>query len=519
MPTSPPPPHNPPGFSPVIDSPSPSPPDSPPSAFPPLPDITVTVTAPVGSDCTPTDQNQRPNLYQLETPVLEYNPRGRYRHQAWHRRSYSQPPPVQSQFNYNYNQALVQSQYDYNYNQPLFQSQSDYNQAPIWSRSSYSEKAIKELDKEYKKELRRADREVQHHTVVSKSIRFPPIPRAGLEQIFTPLPPLPPPPHFVPLPLPPPPRPPPGLEAPPSPVLEPLSAPPSPPEFALSPEELEFYTLFAEEMQYAALETRSTEELTPLIDAHIQKILEDLKAEETYTPTIVEDLTKPTEKLAQTIDHTLLKPEATEEQIKALCEEAIEHGFKSCCINPSHVRLVSTTLVNTPQTVTCSVIGFPLGATTTASKCYEASLAIFDGAKEIDMVLPVGQFLQSDYSYVYNDIMSVVRSAKGIPVKVIIETSLLKTQEQKIAACWIAAEAGASWVKTSTGFNGGGASVEDVRLMRVAVAFKEGVKVKASGGVRNFEQAIEMVKAGASRIGTSNGVAIMGGKKAEGGAY
>ncbi|KAF3315005.1 hypothetical protein TWF173_004219 [Orbilia oligospora] len=264
-------------------------------------------------------------------------------------------------------------------------------------------------------------------------------------------------------------------------------------------------------MQSTVPEPRTNEELTPLIDAHIAKVLEDLKASEEYTPEIVDDLTKPTEKLAQTIDHTLLKPEATEDQIKVLCEEAIEHGFKSCCINPSHARLVSTTLSNTPQTITCSVIGFPLGATSTSSKCYEASLAILDGAKEIDMVLPIGQFLQSDYSYVYNDIFSVVRAAKGIPVKVIIETSLLKTQEQKIAACWIAAEAGAAWVKTSTGFNGGGATVEDVRLMRLAVKDNEGVKVKASGGVRNFEQAIGMIKAGASRIGTSNGVAIMGG--------
>ncbi|KAK6330913.1 hypothetical protein TWF718_003109 [Orbilia javanica] len=278
-------------------------------------------------------------------------------------------------------------------------------------------------------------------------------------------------------------------------------------------------------MQSNVPEPRTNEELTPLIEAHVAKVLEDLKSEiggaTEYTPDIVDDLTKPTEKLAQTIDHTLLKPEATEDQIKALCDEAIEYGFKSCCINPSHVRLVSTTLTNTPQTLACSVIGFPLGATTTSSKCYESSLAILDGAKEIDMVLPIGQFLQSDYSYVYNDIFSVVRATKGVPVKVIIETSLLKTQEQKIAACWIAAEAGAAWVKTSTGFNGGGATVEDVRLMRLAVAYKEGsVKVKASGGVRSFEQAIGVIKAGASRIGTSNGVAIMGGtpvKKENGG--
>ncbi|KAK6502291.1 hypothetical protein TWF506_002874 [Arthrobotrys conoides] len=275
-------------------------------------------------------------------------------------------------------------------------------------------------------------------------------------------------------------------------------------------------------MQSNVPDPRTNEELTPLVDAHVAKVLEDLKAEtsEEYTPDVVDDLTKATEKLAQTIDHTLLKPEATEDQIKALCEEAIEYGFKSCCINPSHARLVSTTLANTPQTITCSVIGFPLGATSTSSKCYEASLAILDGAKEIDMVLPIGQFLQSDYSYVYNDIFSVVRAAKGVPVKVIIETSLLKTQEQKIAACWIAAEAGAAWVKTSTGFNGGGATVEDVKLMRLAVKHNEGVKVKASGGVRTFEQAIGVIKAGASRIGTSNGVAIMGGnppKKENGG--
>ncbi|KAK6522099.1 hypothetical protein TWF281_002666 [Arthrobotrys megalospora] len=262
-------------------------------------------------------------------------------------------------------------------------------------------------------------------------------------------------------------------------------------------------------MQSTVSPPRTNEELTPLIDAHILKVLEDLNSEKEYTPQIVKDLSKPTEELAQTIDHTLLKPEATEDQIKSLCEEAVQHGFKSCCINPTHVRLVATTLSETTKTIPCSVIGFPLGTSSTSSKCYESSLAILDGAKEIDMVIPIGHLLSKNYSYVYNDILSVVRATKGLPVKVIIETSLVKTQEEKIAACWIAAEAGAMWVKTSTGFSGGGATVEDVRLMRLAVAHKEGVKVKASGGVRNFEQAINMIKAGASRIGTSNGVAIM----------
>ncbi|KAF3930203.1 hypothetical protein ABW20_dc0102523 [Dactylellina cionopaga] len=264
---------------------------------------------------------------------------------------------------------------------------------------------------------------------------------------------------------------------------------------------------------------RTTEELTPLVDAHVAEILAAEESDKTdFTPANF-DLSKPSSALAATIDHTLLKPDATADQIKTLCEEAVKYGFKSCCINPCHVPLVTATLNNTPtnlaETTThplpCSVIGFPLGVSTTAAKCYEASLAILAGAREIDMVISVGHLRSKDYGYIYNDIQAVVLSAKGAPVKVIIETFLLTSKEEKIAACFLAAEAGAAFVKTSTGFNGGGATVEDVRLMKRSVAFKEDVKVKASGGVKNFEQAVEMVKAGADRIGTSGGVAIMSG--------
>ncbi|KAF3915725.1 hypothetical protein AA313_de0204318 [Arthrobotrys entomopaga] len=273
---------------------------------------------------------------------------------------------------------------------------------------------------------------------------------------------------------------------------------------------------------------RTTEELTPLVDEHVKKILSEQDDDSTsFAPTDL-DLSKPSPALAATIDHTLLKPEATADQIKTICEEAIKHGFKSCCVNPTYIPLVLSTLKITPTNLTetgihpfpCSVIGFPLGTSTTAAKCYETSLAILDGAKEIDMVIAIGHLKSQNYGYVYNDIHSVVLAAKGAPVKVIIETSLLSSDEEKVAACYLAAEAGATFVKTSTGFNGGGATVADVRLMKRAVTYKEGgVKVKASGGVRTFEDAVNVIKAGADRIGASSGVAIMSGSSGAGTGY
>jgi deoxyribose-phosphate aldolase len=202
------------------------------------------------------------------------------------------------------------------------------------------------------------------------------------------------------------------------------------------------------------------------------------------------------------IDHTLLKPDATPAQITVLCEEAKRHSFKvnalrrptghpfmliqSCCVNSHHIPLV-TSLLSGSSSIPCAVVGFPLGACTTSTKAFETTEAIKAGAKEIDMVINVGLLKSGDLVGVYNDISSVISAAAGTPVKVIIETSLL-TKEEKISASVIAALAGAAYVKTNTGFNGGGATVEDVELMYQAVAFKKGtVKVKASGGIRSFE--------------------------------
>jgi len=206
--------------------------------------------------------------------------------------------------------------------------------------------------------------------------------------------------------------------------------------------------------------------------------------------------------VAEHIDHTLLKPDATPAQIAVLCEEAKKHGFKvtlirgspvrlfiliqSCCVNSSHIPLV-TSLLSGSSSIPCAVVGFPLGACTTSTKAFETTEVIKAGAKEIDMVINIGLLKSGDLVGVYDDVSSVVTVAADIPVKVIVETSLL-TKGEKISASVIAALAGATYVKTSTGFNGGGATVEDVELMYQAVAFKKGtVKVKASGGVRSLE--------------------------------
>lgn len=212
--------------------------------------------------------------------------------------------------------------------------------------------------------------------------------------------------------------------------------------------------------------------------------------------------------MAAMIDHTMLKPEATDEQIIKVCREARENKFASVCINPSYVKLAREQLKSSGVKV-CTVIGFPLGANDTRVKSYEAKIAIEDGANEVDMVINVGKLKAKDYEYVKNDIKAVVNEAKGKALaKVIIETCLL-TDEEKVKVCKLAMEAGADFVKTSTGFNKGGATFEDVKLMYETVAPK--LKVKASGGIRTTEDAIKMIEAGASRIGASASISIING--------
>jgi|SRR5271170_3268591 len=211
--------------------------------------------------------------------------------------------------------------------------------------------------------------------------------------------------------------------------------------------------------------------------------------------------------LAPFIDHTLLKPEATASDIEALCAEAIEHSFKSVCVNSSWIPLCRQVLssANSPC-IPIAVVGFPLGAGLSESKAEEARLAIEKGAQEIDMVLAIGRLRGKEYKYVYNDILSVYGVCKDVPLKVILETSML-THEEIVAGCVICKVVGVAFVKTSTGFGGGGAKVEDVQLMKAVVGDK--VEVKASGGIRTYEDAVRMYNAGARRIGASASVAIV----------
>ncbi|GAA0362506.1 deoxyribose-phosphate aldolase [Bacillus horti] len=212
---------------------------------------------------------------------------------------------------------------------------------------------------------------------------------------------------------------------------------------------------------------------------------------------------------AHYIDHTLLKAEATKEQIIQLCEEAKIHQFASVCVNPHWVQVCAEILKGTNVKV-CTVIGFPLGVTSTQTKAFETEQAIAHGATEVDMVINIGALKDQNDNAVQQDIAAVVQAASGKAlVKVIIETSLL-TEEEKIRACELSKQAGADFVKTSTGFSTGGATVEDIKLMRSTVGSEMGVK--ASGGVRNRQAAIDMIEAGATRIGTSNGIAIVSGE-------
>jgi deoxyribose-phosphate aldolase len=213
--------------------------------------------------------------------------------------------------------------------------------------------------------------------------------------------------------------------------------------------------------------------------------------------------------LASKIDHTLLKPDATPAEIKELCEEAKKYHFASVCVNPGYVSLCSSYLKGTEVRI-CTVVGFPLGANTTEVKRFETEQAIQNGATEIDMVINVGRLKAGDYEYVENDILQVVQKAKtrGALVKVIIETALL-SDEEKVKACIVCRKTGADFVKTSTGFSKGGATVGDVALMKYVVGSSIGVK--AAGGIRSKEEAEAMIASGADRIGASASVKIVSG--------
>ncbi|MCB9449985.1 MAG: deoxyribose-phosphate aldolase [Anaerolineaceae bacterium] len=217
--------------------------------------------------------------------------------------------------------------------------------------------------------------------------------------------------------------------------------------------------------------------------------------------------------IARLIDHTLLKPDATAGEIRQLCSEAREYHFASVCINSAYVPLCADLLKGSDVAV-CTVVGFPLGASPAEVKAYEAQLAIQNGATEVDMVLNIGALKSNDIKALHHDISTVVKTchAHNVICKVILETSKL-TDEEKVVACQVAKMAGANFVKTSTGFGGGGATVNDIALMRKVVG--PDIGVKASGGVRNYQDAQAMVKAGATRIGASAGVMIAKAERGE----
>ena len=208
-------------------------------------------------------------------------------------------------------------------------------------------------------------------------------------------------------------------------------------------------------------------------------------------------------RLLKTIDHTLLKQTAQREDIRKLCAEAVEYGFYSVCVQPVYVSACNEFLKNAPQIKIACVVGFPMGENKTETKVFETKRAIADGADEIDMVICVSAVKNGNYSYVKREIKQVVKAAKGSPVKVILETSLL-TRDEMVKAALCARDAGAAFVKTSTGYFGEGAKAEDVRLLKDTV--KGACSVKASGGIKTAEQFREMLAAGADRIGTSSGI-------------
>lgn len=211
------------------------------------------------------------------------------------------------------------------------------------------------------------------------------------------------------------------------------------------------------------------------------------------------------EQLASYIDHTLLRADATQKEILQLCQEAIQYHFASVCVNSSHIEEVTKRLKNS-TVKPVAVVGFPLGASGTAAKAYEAATAVEAGAQEIDMVISIGAMKDQNYTYVLQDIERVVASSGCFPVKVILEMSSLNL-DQKMIGCALAKAAGAAFVKTSTGFGSGGATVEDIALMSRIVGNSMGIK--ASGGIRNRQEALQMIKAGATRLGTSASVGIV----------
>jgi deoxyribose-phosphate aldolase len=220
------------------------------------------------------------------------------------------------------------------------------------------------------------------------------------------------------------------------------------------------------------------------------------------------DSPKTSADIAPFIDHTMLKAEATHAELKKLCEEACKYDFATVCVNSSNIAAAARMLAGC-RTVPIAVVGFPLGAMLPSAKAFETREAVRAGAKEIDMVLNIGALKSKDYQTVQEDIQGVVQAARPVPVKVILETSQL-TRDEKVIACALSKAGGAAFVKTSTGFNGGGATAEDIALMRAIVGPDMGVK--ASGGVRSAEDAMKMIAAGADRIGASASVAIVTGK-------
>jgi deoxyribose-phosphate aldolase len=226
---------------------------------------------------------------------------------------------------------------------------------------------------------------------------------------------------------------------------------------------------------------------------------------------IAPDRVRTSADIAPYIDHTLLKPDATREDVVKLSEEARKHGFATVCVNSAHVGTAARVLHGS-KVVPIAVVGFPLGAGLPTAKAYEAREAIRCGAREIDMVINIGALKSRDFGLVLKDIAAVVEASRPWPVKVILETSQLNADE-KVAACVLSKAAGAAFVKTSTGFTGGGATAEDIALMRRVVGDDMGVK--ASGGIRSTEDALRMIQAGANRIGASASVAIISGKTSD----
>jgi len=211
------------------------------------------------------------------------------------------------------------------------------------------------------------------------------------------------------------------------------------------------------------------------------------------------------QELAKYFDHTILKPSATCADVEKICDEAIQYGFFSVCVNPVHVKLVREKLAGS-EVKTCSVVGFPLGANRSELKAEETRQAVLDGADEIDMVINVGALIEGSFNFVEEDIRAVVEAAGDALVKVILETCMLD-DNQIVTACELCKKAGAHFVKTSTGFGGGGATAHHVSLMKATVG--DALQVKASGGIKNLADTEAMIKAGAARIGASAGVAIM----------